>query len=204
MSQVISPENPQRVKSFIKYFNNYLAAVTVALIPIPVTNWYWVPIFVAQRHILSVMTPILCFLILALLFYYRHSLAQGMFPEITPNAGSNDSNHSKSRVGAFFSAIPVLLVLGAFGSASVYYYQLVESIRSLPPDMLPGLQFSNIPQGGILIMTFMLTFVLVEAAFGWMALKEYLQDVLQFSDVEIIKAKTQGYFSPPPEFKAIK
>jgi hypothetical protein len=64
---------------------------------------------------------------------------------------------------------------------------LITGIRRLPGGSAEGVQLGFVPNGGETIFYFILSFVLVDAAFVWMALKEYLQDVLKFTDESLIQ-----------------
>jgi hypothetical protein len=191
--------DPQRVKSFVKYFNNYVAAITIAVIPIPIANWNWLPIFQAQRHLLSIVTPIFCFLTIALLFFHRQFLARMMFrgyleggrkaAESVPNLNDTLRELSKGFGLLALSMAPLLLTVGALWSASEYYSTFVAatvggaSPAPIDPEKLP---LAAVPHGGHMILFFVLAFVFAEAAFVWMALKEYLQDVLKITDEDLI------------------
>jgi hypothetical protein len=49
--------------------------------------------------------------------------------------------------------------------------------------------FDKVPEAGSLIFFYISLFACAEGAFAFMALKEYLQDTLGISDVQIIKRK---------------
>jgi len=188
------PTVPARVIGFSKYLNNYVAALAVAVIPIPLANWNWVPIWDAQRHLLSVVTPVFCFLTMGFLFFYRHALAGPMFPGHARRGELMDVMQPNRKLGYVLSQtwdravslVPLVLIVGSFFCAGQYYLHLIASINDIARDAQPRLQFQEIPDGGSLIMFFVLAFVFAEAAFVWMALKEYLQDTLKLTDTDLI------------------
>jgi hypothetical protein len=59
-----------------------ISSLVVASLPIPVTAFKLIPTYAAHTKILSVYTPLFCFLILGFIFYIRHYLARAMFPDL--------------------------------------------------------------------------------------------------------------------------
>jgi hypothetical protein len=78
------PNNPERVRAFARFFKNYMSisSLVVASLPIPVTAMKLIPTYKGQTTILSVYTPLFCFLTLGFIFYIRHFLAKAMFPDV--------------------------------------------------------------------------------------------------------------------------
>jgi hypothetical protein len=199
MTDATEPSDPKRVKSFVKYFNSYFAALTVAVIPIPVANWNWIPIWGSQRHLLSVITPIFCFLTLGFLFFYRQALAGPMFPDSARRGRLMDMLQFGRKLRYVLSQswdrtvnlAPLALIASSFWCASQYYIHFIAS-QNAGFRLADNAPLKDIPEGGALIFFFVMAFVLAEAAFVWMALKEYIQDVLRLSDEDLMTA-------PPPE-----
>ena len=77
-----TPIEPQRVKRFAHFFKRYMSisSVVTAALPIPITAFNLIPTFSVHTKILSVYTPLFCFLLLGYVFYMRHQLARYMFP----------------------------------------------------------------------------------------------------------------------------
>jgi hypothetical protein len=178
--------NPARIKGFIKYFNSYLASVFVAAIPAPISQWDLIPIPSQLRGILSVSTPIFCFLTLGFLFFSRHRLARLMFPEIIDQRISSNPkirmlmNVSRSFWYLIWNLTPLGLIIGCFDAAGSYYfevtrYMVYEQGHSIEPITEPLFELT-------IMYYYILTFVLAEGAFVWMAMKEYIQDVLEIDD----------------------
>ena len=76
------PTQPRRLISFANFFKSYMSvsALITACLPIPVTALNLIPTFKDQSGLLSVYTSLFCFLLLAFIFYIRHSLAHIFFP----------------------------------------------------------------------------------------------------------------------------
>jgi hypothetical protein len=202
MPDVVPALEPKRFVTFVKYFNNYLAALTVALIPIPLANWSWLPIFGAQRHILSVITPVFCFLTFGLLFYYRHLIGRVMFPMARSVKIGNAAILYVFRAfrGLWMSVIlsaPLILVASSFLCAAQYYACFEELMRGLKDSYVDQLALADIKNGGWLICYFVLAFIFAEAAFVWMALKEYIQDILGITDLQLLAPAAATSLSKP-------
>ena len=113
------------MRSFATFFRSYMSASTilVAALPIPVTSWKLIPAFEAQRGVLSVYTPLLCFLLVSFLFFSRHSLAVLMFPL--------GRRSSKRPLRPLVSLLPLALIILAIFSAVQYHLTLNSSIQTL-------------------------------------------------------------------------
>jgi hypothetical protein len=192
------PTNASRIKGFVKYFNSYVASIFVAAIPAPLSQWKLVPILDEQRGLLSIATPIFCFLTLAYLFFMRDALAGPMFPlharhgRFVQTLGvSPGLAYQLSAVWRrLWGLVPLACICGSFYMASEYYfrYWAVHSMTNLEEAQAEVI--TPLP------LYYILAFVLAEAAFVWMALKEYLQDVLGLSDKELIQDTTPA---PPSD-----
>lgn len=116
-SRAVEPTDPVRVKAFALFFKRYMSisTVVVAALPIPVTSFGLIPTFSAQTKLLSVYTPLFCFLTLGFLFYLRHQFAKIMFPDIYYQTASSAGDIFKASVRKFARAslvglIPLLLI----------------------------------------------------------------------------------------------
>jgi hypothetical protein len=76
------PTEPGRLHAFARFFKSYMSvwALITAALPIPATLAGFIPTYAAHTKPLSVYTSLFCFLLLALIFYFRHSLAGHFFP----------------------------------------------------------------------------------------------------------------------------
>ena len=182
------PIEPVRVKTFVHFFKNYMSisAVVAAALPIPVTSFKLIPTFPAQTSLLSSYTSLFCFLLLAFIFYSRHSLGRTMFPE---------EHDISARIRALLVGLaPAVLIIMSLGCVFNYHRILSTSALKLGlynstssmPEILPKVQLWEIPYGEALILWYLGIFVFAEAAFIMMALREYLQDLLMIQEMELI------------------
>jgi hypothetical protein len=82
------------------------------------------------------------------------------------------------------------LSAGVLGITGHVDYDILEGLTVFSPTtLLKGIRFNKIPLGGVLIAFYIGIFIFAEAAFLTMAMKEYLQDVLQLSDQDLIRRK---------------
>ncbi len=112
---------PIRVRRFLTFFKGYmsLSSLVVAALPIPVTMLDFIPTYAAQTKLLSVYTSLFCFLLIAFVFYSRHSLARWFFPMI-----SKDSQPKLSRV---MTILPLAFIGMCMASLFSYQYVLQQS-----------------------------------------------------------------------------
>jgi hypothetical protein len=202
------PNEPIRVKKFAAFFKSYMSisAVVAAALPIPVTSLKLIPTYKVQTSLLSTYTSLFCFLLLGFIFYSRHSLARLMFPEVfgkTAVAGSSKRGRhfSGTRSMQFLVGIlPALLILSSLGCVFAYHSKLDYSLAKLTgsatpevagrfPDTTAALlqaQSLEIPEGTLLMIFYLGIFLFAESAFIVMALKEYLQDLLKVSELDLV------------------
>jgi hypothetical protein len=176
---------------FAKAFKGYMGVmpiVTAALAPL-LTFLRALPTYESQRTTLATLSGILGFLLLAWIFYVRRTIALG------------------SLVRGFrfiINMIPFLLVVGTVVSF-VYYFQFLRqstdqalaqaqsSHWKLPAkdqatefatasDVLKHWDDRAIPFSAQLQLLYLGIFLLPECAFVLMALREYINDTLQFSE----------------------
>lgn len=193
------PTRAFRVKGFVKYFNSYLASIFVAAIPAPLSQWKLMPIMDDHRGLLSIVTPVFCFLTWAYLFFIRDALAGPMFPLHARRGRLLQALRASPGQmyvwGAFWrrlwGLVPLACICGSFYFASIYYgyYVLItDYLAHKAPDERTDIKVTGDTYK--LPLFYILSFVLAEAAFVWMALKEYLQDVLGLTDKELIQDTT--------------
>ncbi len=184
------PDTPKRVIAFVNFFKRYmsLSSVIVAALPIPITTFRLIPIYSTHVQLLSVLTPLFCFLTLGFVFYIRHVIAGSLF-------------HDKriSAVAKMLTWLPLILIFLSLDAFGIYYFLLNQSITALisSPDqvstiVLQNTEAQNIPSGLFLVLTYVLTFIFAEGSFVLMAVKEYLQDVLNLSEIDVIKSWSAG------------
>lgn len=173
-----------------------LASVVAASLPIPVAAFRLIPVFDAQQKYFAVYTSLYCFLLLAFCFFARHLLSRRMFP----------------MRGLVW--LPLALIAASFASALSYHALLDRSIREVQSAYIQkGIELTDsakileatdpleIPHAPALFASYLGIFLLAELAFVLMALKEYLQDILGYSEVTLLTLAPgeSGVVSSTPE-----
>ena len=237
------PTTPDRVRAFAIFFKNYMSvsALVVAALPIPVTYFQLIPTPAEHTKVLSVLTPLFCFLTLAYVFYRRHHLASAMFfprpqaVEVSETYWAQTRERIWRRVKATFSLenLPLVLILASLMLAVVYLgtykfhddlqawnknaeqlnaeFEKSEAVarssggpvqsRSLPLYSPFWASFS-------MLGLYLGMFLAAEAAFVLMAIREYLQDVIGLSEMELIAGggyranRPSDYYDSSPELPA--
>ena len=193
-SSKTEPHDAARLQAFAKFFKAYMgtASVVTASLPIPVAAFHLIPTYAAQEKFLSTYTSLFCFLMLAYLFYIRHSLGRLMF--LTRADG-----HVRFR--AFVALVPFLLILGSLCLVALYHHFLMASllvftqqgVTNSSTDILKSVDYREIPYSLQLTVCYLGMFLMAESAFILMALREYLQDVLKLQDASLIRVpKARG------------
>ena len=211
------PEEAKRIRSFASFFKNYMgvSALVTAALPIPVTVLEAIPVYASQKATLAVYASLLCFLLLAYLFYIRHAIGAVLFTK-------RSENPNLARILDLF---PLLLIIATVGCIYGYHALLADTTRSIkggeafainlsswPADidkknfeamnstLEDGRQYfgptqvyilkkqgsDEIPNGTALMTIYLALFLCAEGAFVLMALREYLQDVLKLNDVSLL------------------
>lgn len=156
-----------------------LWCILLACLPVAATEFGLIPIYESQRRILPACASFFCFLGFAYVFSLRHGLARAMFG-VRLLSSNGDSTRARYRIS--IDHLPACLILASLGAAAIYL-SAFESGRGLPT--FPALPRSS--AGAVaLALSFVAMFLLAEAAFAIMAVREYLQDVLGLSDAAII------------------
>jgi hypothetical protein len=191
-----------------------VSALVAAALPIPVTAFKLIPTYKAHTSVLSVYTSLFCFLLLGFIFYSRHGLARQMFPQLQAESMAPPSNSPmalfNARLGRGFVAVaPALLICASLMCVYFYHMTLDHSLEKQlarpesepkqamasqsPPaanrkaeDVLNSLDSWQIPTGGQLMFFYLGIFLFAESAFILMAIKEYLQDLVKISEMELI------------------
>lgn len=194
---------PARVESFLLFFRAYMnvSALVVATLPIPVTTLRLIPTYSAQTPLLATYTSLFCFLILGYVFYGRHKIARYLFQEDLPSWGDRLWAHLLAWLPLALTAACVMLVL--------FYHSTLDdslhALKAMPPagrvaegddGLLLLTPLRDIPLRWSLLLSYIGMFVCAEAAFVVMAMKEYLQDLLELTDQALIDLD-RGASRPP-------
>lgn len=156
-----------------------LWCIVFALLPVAATEFGLVPIYGAQRRLLPAGATFFCFLGFTYVFSLRHSFARAMFGARLPR-GAETWRRAVRRVSV--DHLPAGLILASLGAAATYLAAF-ESGRGQPT--FPALPRDS-ADAVVLALSFVGMFLLAEAAFAIMAVREYLQDVLGLSDAVVI------------------
>jgi hypothetical protein len=156
-----------------------LWCILLAAVPVAATEFGLIPIYESQRRMLPACASFFCFLGFVYIFSLRHALARAIFGArvLRPNS---HSPHVRHRIS--INHLPACLILASLGAAATYLFAF-ESGRGLPT--FPALPRSS-ADAVMLAVSFVAMFLLAEAAFAIMAVREYLQDVLGLSDAAVI------------------
>jgi hypothetical protein len=149
--------------SFSVFFQKYLNAWVAAAIALPTAiTWKGMPMYESQRGILTTYTALSCVLILSFLFYSRNQLTIKL----------------KSRIGSMgIVLLPFVLICAAGFCGYKYYDLLIQSApytqRALFGDALTKVSLEDIHDGTYILVYYILTMVLAEAALFLMAVREW-------------------------------
>jgi hypothetical protein len=224
------PVDPTRVRAFAIFFKRYMSVSTivVAALPIPVTSIGLIPTFQAQTKLLSVYASLFCFLTLGLIFYLRHQFARIMFYEYLGFRGSSYLKFFRAALIGFF---PFFFIAASVVAVFQYNDVLILNAnmvtdkikngtvklsipgeeKDLNPESMHNIlkytQLNNIPFSSRLMVLYLSIFIMAEAAFILMALKEYLQDLIKVSELELMhgaKSADRRVSSSAPSITANK
>ncbi len=169
-----------RLKLFANVFKSYMGVmpmVTAALAPL-LTALNVLPMYAPQRKALATMAGVMGFLLLAWLFYVRRTIALGSIRHV---------------YRTIFNVVPLLLILGSLGCYVAYAHTLEASLNKIL-ESNPTLKRSDAlgswtvehpaPEMVELQLLYLGMFLLAEAAFVMMALREYANDVRGASEYE--------------------
>ncbi len=206
---------PARVKSFARFFKNYMSiwSVVVAALPIPITSFNLIPVVEGQKEVLSTYTTLFCFLLLGFIFYSRHVMAKFFFPEFfisrqkqqeLDNRVRNNKllalDHKQPleltdyRIRYSFSSLwrgakiinaLPLILIILFVCSAFEYHYLISSIITHTGADPKAVVCSSL-YSTLLMGLYLGIFIFAEAAFILMAIKEYIQDLLRISDESLM------------------
>lgn len=169
-----------RLQAFANLFKGYMGVmpmVTAALAPL-LTAMNVLPMYTPQRKALATMAGVLGFLLLAWLFYVRRTIALGSI---------------RRYYRSVFNFMPLLLILGSLGCYVGYSRALDASVNQIlqsnstlkRSDALGDWTTEHpAPQMVELQLLYLGMFLMAEAAFVMMALREYANDVRGMSEYE--------------------
>jgi len=176
------PGKTMRIAVFANFFKGYMSVSTIvaASIPIPIATWKLIPIYSQQRGFLTVYASLFCFLLLAFVYSIRHRLAVPMF--------------SKGKMSSFIAALPFLFIVLTLACIMTYHAVLQQSIEQLrglglrftTADLLDKVDATEIPYAVPLAACYLGIFIFAESAFVLMAIREYLQDLLQLDEIALL------------------
>lgn len=145
------PSSPERLRAFVLFFKSYmsLSSLLTAALPIPVAAFQLIPTYQAQTKILSVYTPLFCFLILGFIFYSRHILARLMFPEFFGKAYAKAhmikfGPFMTSAIRSIIRIMPLCLIVLSIIFAFTYHFLLDESINDRRRSLRAELGISDL------------------------------------------------------------
>lgn len=185
----VEPEitEAKRIRQFAAFFKSYMgvSSFVVAALPVPVTMLKLVPVFHEDAGSASVLTSLTCFLILAFIFFSRHSLARWLFDlawVYVDEAGVTIRKWTSRR-----SSLPWIIASLIIGSVALFllYLFLIFALEAGFAGLRPAFMDTELHRV-ILIGTYAAFFAAGEAAFVLMATKEYLQDLLKISEEDLI------------------
>lgn len=200
--------NPRRIRQFAAFFKNYMGVSTfvVAALPIPVAQAKMIPMYSPDRNSTSVITSLMCFLLLAFIFYSRHRIGRILFSVSEASPASSRGRRTKEEPGrlgkslarASFSLLILALIVASAGC--FLYYQLTWFIEADHLAWYEGgtsdLRMTSTDSVSYIRTKLMASytgfFVFAEAAFVLMATKEYLQELLGLSDNDLIRGQQVG------------
>lgn len=179
-------KRPLRIAVFANFFKSYMSVSTIiaASIPIPVASLKLIPTYAQQKGYLTVYASLFCFLSLAFVFSIRHRLAARIF--------------SGSRPSTLITIAPAICILLTLASILSYHFVLqlsLNQLRSLgvtgpTSEILNGADYSDIPDSLALSASYLGIFLFSELAFVLMAMREYIQDLLNLDELALMKHVT--------------
>jgi hypothetical protein len=189
MATAAEESQQNRLLAFANVFKSYMGVmpiVTAALAPI-LTAINVIPTYESLRKPLATMAAFLGFLLLSWLFYVRRTLALG-------------SVTKGYRV--FMNLCPLVLVMGSI-LCYVSYTNTIDSsvteVRKANPQLTKRAMVlgewsedNTVPHSVSLQFLYLGMFLLAEAAFVMMAVREYAIDVLQVSEQQWMFGEQAG------------
>ena len=186
-----STDRPLRIAVFANFFKSYMSVSTIvaASIPIPVASLKLIPSYAQQRGYLTVYASLFCFLCLAFVFSIRHRLAARIF--------------SGGKSGTLIAIAPAACIALTLASILSYHFVLQHSLSQLrslgvtgpTSEILNGADYSDIPDSLALSACYLGIFLFSEMAFVLMAMREYLQDLLNLDEATLMKTTQKRHIA---------
>lgn len=180
-----------RIAVFVNFFKSYMSVSTIvaASIPIPVASLKLIPTYAQQKGYLTVYASLFCFLTLAFVFSIRHRLPAHIF--------------SSRKSGALIAIAPAACIVLTLASILSYHFVLQHSLSQLrslgvtgaTSEILSGADYSDIPDSLVLSACYLGIFLFSELAFVLMAMREYLQDLLNLDEAALMKAAQERHLA---------
>ena len=171
-----------RLAGFARFFKSYMSisAVVAASVPVPVAVLRLIPVYAQQRGFLSVYASLFCFLLVAFAFSMRHALAAQIF--------------YRGTLRKTLAMLPAASIAICMGCIAGYHWTLEHSlatwaargVTASSEAILSKADLTEIPGALPLTLYYLGIFVFAEAAFVLMAMREYLQDLLQLGERQLI------------------
>lgn len=179
---------PDRVAGFTRYVKSLIRLwpAATAAAPIPVTVSGLLPTYFAQQKLLMGLSASFGFLLFLFIFQSRHALARWMF-----------SRTRRKRANTILALAPLLCILLSAGCLFGYIAQLNASLEELaargviePSEVvLRNTDWADVPRAVTLAALYIGVFVFAESAFILIAVREYMQDVLGYSESQLSGAR---------------
>jgi hypothetical protein len=186
------PTDPRRLRTFATFFKNYMSvsAVIAATAPIPVAGFELIPQFDSLRKLTTTLSSLLAFLALAYIFLNRASLGRTWFGLYLLKGDTGKIRRYPFLFLRKVGLLPVVLILLSLTSLVLYLSVLQSNLRGLssPQIALQQAYWTEIPNSVALMLGLIGFFVMAEAAFIVMALREYTPDLLGIGDRELIES----------------
>ncbi|MEK9766086.1 MAG: hypothetical protein VW274_06360, partial [Thalassolituus sp.] len=128
-------DSPQRMARFADFFRGYMgsAPMIAAALPIPVTAGKLIPTYAEHTSFLTAYTSMLCFLVVAFVFYRRHRIGTYMLPATWGKA-------SRIRGRFILSWTPMLCIIATVVSIIMYHYSLDVSLLKQATPQESGIE----------------------------------------------------------------
>lgn len=179
-----------RMNKFASFFRSYMgsAPVVAAALPIPVTAGKVIPTYQEHTSFLTAYCSMLCFLIVAFVFYRRHRIGTYLLPENWGKPSRIVGRFLISWLPMVFIALTVLSIIG-------YHSALYGSLdaQNFPADvtlteMLSKGTIRNLPFASQMwfFVSYLGIFIFSTLAFSLMAIREYMQTEIGLSEIELV------------------
>ena len=188
-------DSPQRMARFADFFRGYMgsAPMIAAALPIPVTAGKIIPTYAEHTSFLTAYTSMLCFLVVAFVFYRRHRIGTYMLP-------ATWGKSSRIRGRFILSWTPMLCIIATVVSIIMYHYSLDVSLAKQTGDYaseqdahIEWLLDTGTLRGWSWVFqatffgSYFGIFIFSTLAFSLMAVREYMQTVLELSDKDLVQ-----------------